>query len=73
MKYKVIRDMNPDLVDAESTIVFPEEADELLGLVHARRPWATAYDDEGLIRNRTLVKVQNEAPEKTVQGFIFRI
>ncbi len=45
-KYTIVRDMDPDLVDAEYRTDDPEEADELLEMAHARRPWArvTIYD-----------------------------
>ncbi len=38
--------------DAEYTTDSPEEADELLEMAHARRPWArvTIYDDKGRVR-----------------------
>ncbi len=49
-KHIIIRYVDPELVDAEYTTDSPEEADELLEMAHARRPWArvTIYDDEGL-------------------------
>ena len=52
MKYKVIRDMDPQLVDAECTTDSAEVADEFLEMAHARRPWArvTIYDEEGRVR-----------------------
>ncbi len=50
-QYTVVRDMDPELVEAEFTTESPEEADELLEMAHARRPWArvTIYDQEGRI------------------------
>ncbi len=49
--YTIIRDMDPELVDAEYTTDSPEEADELLEMAHARRPWArvTIHDEEGRV------------------------
>ena len=38
--YTIVRDMDPELMDAEYTTNDPEEADELLEMAHARRPWA---------------------------------
>ncbi len=53
-KYTIVRDMDPELVDAEYTTDDPEEADELLEMAHARRPWArvTIYDEERRILKR---------------------
>ena len=61
--YTIVRDMDPELVDAEFTTDSPEEADELLGMAHARRPWArvTIYDEEGQIMRR--VKPRNWVDE----------
>ncbi len=58
-KYTVVRDMDPELSDAELHVDDPQEADELLEMIHARRPWArvTIYDDKGHIVRR--VKPRN--------------
>ena len=66
--YTIVRDMDPELVDAQFTTDDPLEADELLEMVHAHRPWArvTIYDEEGRILRR--VKPRNwvdEAEETT--------
>lgn len=37
-KHTIVRDMDPELVHAEYTTEFPEEADELLEMAHARVP-----------------------------------
>ena len=37
-KYTIVRDMDPELVDAQFTTDNPEEADELLKMAHVRRP-----------------------------------
>ena len=62
-KYTIVRDMDPELMDAEFTTDSPEEADELLEMAHVRRPWArvTIYDDEGRILRR--VKPRNWVDE----------
>lgn len=36
-QYTIVRDMNPELVDAQFTTDAPEEADELLEMAHASR------------------------------------
>ncbi len=58
-QYTIARDMAPKLVDAQYTTDSPEEADELLEMAHARRPWArgTIYDEQGRILRR--VKPRN--------------
>ena len=58
-KYTIVRDMDPELADAEHTTDSHEEAVELLEMAHARRPWArvTIYDEEGRILRR--VKPRN--------------
>ena len=37
-KYIVVRDMDPELVDAELTMTDSEEADELLEMAYVRKP-----------------------------------
>ncbi len=58
-KYTVVRDMDPELSDAEIHVDDPQEADELLEMIHARRAWArvTIYDGRGRILRR--VKPRN--------------
>ena len=53
-KYTVVRDMDPELSDASIHVDGPEKANELLEMVHARRPWArvTIYDGQGRILRR---------------------
>ena len=62
-KYTIVRDMGPELVDAELTTDSPKEADVHLEMAHARRRWArvTIYDDEGRILRR--VKPRNWVDE----------
>ena len=61
--YTIVRDIAPELMDAEFTTDDPEEADELLEMAHARRPWArvTIYDEDGRILRR--VKPRNWVDE----------
>lgn len=53
-KYTIVRDLDPELADAAMYVDDPEDADELLELVHARRPCArvTIYDELGGIVRR---------------------
>ena len=62
-RFTIVRNMDPELVDAEYTTDDPEEASELIDMAHARRPWSrvTIYDGEGQIPRR--VKPRNWVDE----------
>ena len=58
--------MDPRRPSRQFTTDDPEEADELLEMAHARRPWArvTIYDEEGWVEEDEAEEIVNEAVER---------